>query len=114
MMTSPIHDYLERLHSRGRQNRSGAPADYIPQLRTVSSDLFGICLTTADGYVYEVGDSRYPFTIQSISKPFTYGLALMQRGFDAVDAKVDVEPSGEAFNETRSRWLLVADGHATR
>lgn len=99
MMTSPIHDYLERLHSRGRQNRSGAPADYIPQLRTVSSDLFGICLTTADGYVYEVGDSRYPFTIQSISKPFTYGLALMQRGFDAVDAKVDVEPSGEAFNE---------------
>jgi glutaminase A len=45
-----------------------------------------------------VGDSRVRFTIQSMPKPFTYGLALQDRGFDAVDAKVGVEPSGEAFN----------------
>ena len=49
--------------------------------------------------MYEAGDSRVPFTIQSISKPFTYGLALADRGIEAVDAKVGVEPSGDAFNE---------------
>jgi glutaminase len=51
-----------------------------------------------DGQVYEVGDSRQTFTIQSISKPVTYGLALEDRGYDAVLAKVGVEPSGDAFN----------------
>ncbi|MGH3560978.1 MAG: glutaminase A, partial [Mycobacterium sp.] len=39
------------------------------------------------------------FTIQSISKPFTYALALDQLGEAAVDARIGVEPSGEAFNE---------------
>ena len=39
------------------------------------------------------------FTIQSISKPFVYALALADRGYDDVLAKVGVEPSGEPFNE---------------
>ena len=34
-----------------------------------------------------------------MSKPFTYGLALAECGRDAVRAKIDVEPSGEPFNE---------------
>ena len=34
-----------------------------------------------------------------ISKPFTYALALDQIGQRAVDARIGVEPSGEAFNE---------------
>ncbi len=40
-----------------------------------------------------------PFTIQSISKPFVYGLALEDRGKPAVLARVGVEPTGDAFNE---------------
>lgn len=98
-MKSPILSYLEYLHAEGKQNTAGAPAAYIPELGRVSPELFGISLATADGYTYEVGDARHPFTIQSISKPFSYGIALMDQGFDAVDRKVDVEPSGEAFNE---------------
>ena len=39
-----------------------------------------------------------PFTIQSISKPFTYGLALEDRGRQAVLGKIGVEPTGDAFN----------------
>jgi glutaminase len=35
-----------------------------------------VCLATTDGRLYEVGDTRQAFTIQSISKPLTYGLAL--------------------------------------
>ena len=45
------------------------------------------------------------FTIQSISKPFVYALALADRGYDDVLAKVGVEPSGEPFNE-----LSLEDG----
>ena len=60
--------------------------------------MFGIALVTADGFSYEVGDARHPFTIQSISKPFVYGLALEDHGTDYVLSKVGVEPTGEALN----------------
>ena len=55
-------------------------------------------LATTDGHGYEVGDSRAAFTIQSISKPFTYGLALQDRGLDAVDARSGSSRRGDAFN----------------
>ncbi|HXF29899.1 MAG TPA: glutaminase A [Solirubrobacterales bacterium] len=98
MTASPIDTYLTRLHQAWRADRSGAVADYIPPLALADPDSFGIVVTTTEGHSYEVGDSRERFTIQSMSKPFTYGLALQDQGFDAVDEKVGVEPSGEAFN----------------
>jgi glutaminase len=98
MSSSPIDAYLERLHERWLGDESGAPADYIPPLAGADPGWFGIAVATTDGHCYEVGDSRLPFTIQSISKPFTYGLALADLGFGTVDAKVGVEPSGDAFN----------------
>jgi glutaminase len=76
----------------------GRVADYIPELSRADPDWFGICIATRDGFIYEVGDSRQPFTIQSISKPLTYGLALEENGEDKVLAKIGVEPSGDAFN----------------
>jgi glutaminase len=95
---SPIDGYLETLWNRYRNERSGAVADYIPELAKVNPDLFGICVATTQGRVYEVGDSQQEFTIQSISKPFTYGLALEDQGRVAVLAKIGVEPTGDAFN----------------
>ncbi len=97
-VASPIHRYLERLHARFAELREGAVATYIPELAKADPEWFGICLATVDGCVYEVGDTRQPFTIQSISKPFTYGLAMEDRGRDAVLAKIGVEPTGDAFN----------------
>ena len=73
-------------------------ANYIPELERVAPDQFGIALATVDGYVYEVGDSASPFTIQSISKPLVYGLALQDHSRDAVLGRIGVEPSGEPFN----------------
>jgi glutaminase len=96
---SVVQDYIDSILGDCGADRSGAVADYIPELAAADPDRFGICVASADGYVYEAGDSRVPFTIQSISKPFTYGLALADRGIAAVDAKVGVEPSGDAFNE---------------
>ena len=55
-------------------------------------------MATADGQVFDVGDCKQLFTIQSISKPFVYGLALEDHGLEHVLKKVGVEPTGEAFN----------------
>lgn len=95
---SPIEKYLEHLHGKFARLEDGAVATYIPELGRASPHWFGIAVATVDGQVYEVGDSRIPFTIQSISKPITYGLALETHGVKRVFRRVGVEPSGEAFN----------------
>lgn len=95
---SPVSDYLEELHARYRDLNEGVVATYIPELAKANPDWFGICLVTASGAIYETGDSQQKFTIQSISKPFVYGLALEDHGRAAVLGKVGVEPTGDAFN----------------
>ncbi len=93
-----ILSVLNDLHLKYKSLQDGRVADYIPQLAKVSPDLFGICIATVDGQVFEVGDYDYLFTIQSISKPFVYGLALEDHGRDYVRTRVGVEPTGDAFN----------------
>jgi glutaminase len=100
-ITSPIQGFVDRLHARHRDLRGGRVATYIPELAKADPEWFGICIATTDGRVYEAGDTRQPFTIQSISKPFVYGLALEDRGREAVLAKIGVEPTGDAFNSIR-------------
>ena len=73
-------------------------ATYIPELAKADPEWFGICLVTAGGQVYEAGDTRQAFTIQSISKPFVYVLALEDNSRGEVLSKVGVEPTGDAFN----------------
>ncbi|TXH55684.1 MAG: glutaminase A, partial [Burkholderiaceae bacterium] len=97
-VTSPIQDYLARLHRELATLDAGEVARYIPELAKADPAHFGIAIATVDGRVYEVGDTRQPFTIQSISKPLVYGVALEDRGMARVQQAVGVEPSGEAFN----------------
>lgn len=97
-MPSPFESHLQRLLAAHAGARSGKVATYIPELAKADPDWFGICVASTDGHVYEVGDSRLDFTIQSISKPFVYGIALQDRGREAVLAKIGVEPTGDAFN----------------
>lgn len=98
-MKSVVPDYLDAVLEAVRSDTSGEPARYIPELATADPDRLSAAFATVDGEIYGAGDVDLEFTIQSISKPFVYGLALADRGFDAVHAKVGVEPSGEAFNE---------------
>ncbi|MGE2837056.1 glutaminase A [Mycobacterium sp. SMC-4] len=98
-MAELVQRYLDRIRAEHASVDDGAVADYIPELAGVDPDKFALSLSMADGYSYESGDAACQFTIQSISKPFTYALALDQIGVAAVDAKIGVEPSGEAFNE---------------
>jgi glutaminase len=97
-IASPIQRYLDRLHATYAALAEGSVATYIPELAKANPEWFGIAIATVDGRVYEIGDSRQPFTIQSISKPFTYGLALEDQGRDALLQRVSVEPTGDAFN----------------
>ena len=93
-----LQELIEELHYKHAINNDGEVATYIPELGKANPDDFGICVVTADGKVYEVGDSRQQFTIQSISKPFTFGMALEIYGQAKVAEHVGVEPSGDAFN----------------
>lgn len=98
-MDSPIPDYMTEVLDGCAADDDGELAAYIPELAAADPDRFGLALATVDGAVYGVGDDQVPFSIQSISKPFAYALAIAEHGLDAVLEKVGVEPSGDAFNE---------------
>jgi glutaminase len=96
--SSPVLDFLTQIHREFAGVTDGNVATYIPELAKADPKWFGICLVTSTGHIYEVGDSRQPFTIQSISKPFVYGLALEDNGRQHVLSKIGMEPTGDAFN----------------
>ena len=93
----PIEALLEDVRAEVAQIHDGAVATYIPELAKADPATCGIAIATLDGHVYTVGD-LVPITIQSVSKPYVYALALADRGVDAVLAKVGVEPTGDPFN----------------
>jgi glutaminase len=104
---SPLLRFLERCHTEFSAETGGDVANYIPELGKADPDHFGISLATLDGHVYEVGDSRIPFTIQSMSKAFVFALALDTLGAARVESAIGVEPSGDPFNSIR----LNAENH---
>ena len=75
----------------------GKVADYIPALAEVEKGQFAMTITLEDGQVFTVGESQKPFSIQSISKVFTFSRALEIYSRDLYE-RVGVEPSGNAFN----------------
>ncbi|MCS5480302.1 glutaminase [Corynebacterium sp. YIM 101645] len=98
-MKSPIPDYLATILDQVRDQDGGRMADNVDELRDAPPERLALALCTADGHIYGAGDAGEEYTIQSISKPFVYALALQELGPDAVADVVGVEPSGEAFNE---------------
>lgn len=98
-MRTPIPDYLAEVLDGVHDQDSGAPADYIPDLATADPERLGVAVATASGSMYAAGDAEAEFTIQSISKPFAYALALAEHGRDRVLEAVGVEASGESFDE---------------
>jgi glutaminase len=93
-----LQEAIDDLHRRYHSLNDGQVASYIPELGKADPEDFGISIVTAEGRTFETGDCHRPFTIQSISKPFAFGLALEEFGEDNVARIVGVEPSGDAFN----------------
>ncbi len=79
------------------QLQKGKVADYIPALAAVPKGQFAMTLTLENGETFSVGDHTKRFSIQSISKVFTFTLALSQYS-KRLYKRVGVEPSGNPFN----------------
>jgi glutaminase len=105
---APLRGTLTQLHEQLKDVHDGVVADYIPELAKADPAWFGISIVTADGQSFDVGDFRQLFSIQSVSKPFLFGLALEDHDRDAVLKRVGVEPTGEAFN------AIVLDENSNR
>ena len=98
LIGDPIGRELTNLHSRLQHDYRGEVSASIPTLANADHRLFGLAVCTPDGYVSSAGDADVEFSVQSISKAFTYALALSDRGLDSVHSHVGAEPSGEAFS----------------
>lgn len=95
---SSLTEVLQRIYAEVGEIDEGALADYIPELTKADPGHFGIALARTDRSIVTVGAADEEFTIQSVSKPFTYCLALDCYGRHKVLERIGVEPSGEAFN----------------
>lgn len=100
---------LEDAHQKFKSLKDGANADYIPALKKVDSELFGIVLVTADGRDFTKGDVKHEFSIQSISKVFTLAEVLQESGDEAVMKGVGVLATGDKFNSITA--IEKAKGH---
>src|SRR5690606_4110331 len=83
LMRSPVPDYLEEV-LRACQHVTGRPADYIPELAKADPSVAAIALSTVDDAHHSAGEREHRFTIQSMSKPFAYAVALERLGLAAV------------------------------
>ncbi|MBD64438.1 MAG: glutaminase [Halobacteriovoraceae bacterium] len=72
-------------------------ADYIPMLGRVDSNQFGMAVCTNDGDEYVIGSAQKNFSIQSVSKVFTFAMAYELLG-QSLWKRVGKEPSGTKFN----------------
>ena len=94
----PLGRRLDELRQRLLEVEDGEVATYIPALADADPAAFGLSMVTVEGRRYSAGDAAAPFTIQSVSKPFVYALALADAGLSTVLARVGTEPTGDAFN----------------
>ncbi|MBO0907280.1 glutaminase A [Arthrobacter sunyaminii] len=95
---SAITRAVQTAYSDHAKDTGGANASYIPYLASVDPSLFGVCVVTADGDVFEAGDTGFEFALESISKVFSMTLAMQDVGLREFHDKVGADPTGEPFN----------------
>lgn len=89
---------IERIYLETKDFASeGKVASYIPALARVPKQAFGISVVTLDKKCYCTGHAQQPFSIQSISKLFSFTMAYSKLGTGIWD-RIGKEPSGTAFN----------------
>src|SRR5262249_2679811 len=70
-----VQSVIDDLHAQYRALNEGEVATYIPELAKADPDKFDVSVVTTEGRLFEAGDCEQPFTLQSVSKPFTFGIA---------------------------------------
>ncbi|WP_099157623.1 glutaminase [Virgibacillus ndiopensis] len=94
-----LQNYVDDWVAFYRKHTSdGEVASYIPILKEANKDHLGISILGKNGVEVRSGDVDIPFTIQSISKVISFIVACTERGIGYMLDRVDVEPTGEAFN----------------
>ena len=85
-------------YQRYRGLTDGVIADYIPALAKASATQFGVCLVGVRGRSVAVGDADHLFSIQSISKLFTFALVCEFIGYREARDRLGVNSTGLPFN----------------
>ena len=119
-----VKEAVEAAHAHFREEKGGKNADYIPYLKNVPSDLFGISVCLADGRSVTVGDTDYRFGIESVSKVPTAILAMNQYSAKKVLSQIGAEqrdcPSTRSWRSCwkttilRRRWSTPARSRPAR
>src|SRR5688500_2134850 len=93
-----INRRLGELYERHRHTDGEVASYYVSGQGYVTeepagsaAETFGVALASMDGETFVAGDAEVAFPLQSLSKVFTYGLALEDHGREAVHARVGVE-----------------------
>lgn len=94
-----IQQLITQLHAQHAKEPVDITAkDTSIRLVNANPHWFAIAVVTVDGEIYKAGDCDQLFPIQSMSKPFTYGMALEDHGRDYLLAHIGVEPTGQRYN----------------
>ncbi|MEJ2863164.1 glutaminase A [Actinomycetospora flava] len=94
-----VRKQLDELHAKYTTFGAEDVVSYYPEdAPEEQRHLFGLAGTNVDGTQWHAGDCSVPFPLHSVSKVFTYGLALEDNGSEATLARIGVEPSGDPFN----------------
>jgi glutaminase len=81
--------------------QQGENASYIPILKTADPEKWALSICSIDGQRVSLGHDQaylFPHTLQSVSKPVTYAMALHREGEAFMEEWIDVEPAGRPFN----------------
>ena len=106
---SSIEQAVHEAYDMFKDNQDGKNADYIPYLANVDKNLFGISVCLLDGRMIEVGDTRYRFGIESVSKVYTAILVLRQYGAEKLLSMIGADATGLPFNSIIA--ILLENDH---
>ena len=93
-----VQEQLEDLHRKHSEGHDDEVASFYPPEAADEPQVFGVAGTNVDGTQWSIGDCGVRFPLHSVSKVFTYALALEDNGRTEVMRSVGVEPSGDPFN----------------
>ena len=85
-------------YERFRTNDEGEVSNVYPSLAIVDPNTFGLCVTSASGESFAIGDADLEFTIMSVSKPFVFALMCDAVGAEIVRERIGVNATGMPFN----------------
>lgn len=96
LSVADLQGALSQTYSQLLPNREGEI--YSGAVAGTRIDDLAIAVATVDGKVYSVGAGDVEFPFMSVSKPFTYAVAIEQQGVESMLEKVGINATGMPYN----------------